>query len=331
MVRAGLAIVASFAAALAISARASADECQTATDCYNAATWQRAVASDYSNKAAWFREMSRQNFIDAKQWGDKATFAFHAGDAVAAAWYKGIADDYARKAVDNAKAADDYANRAKFVSAAAAGSQDRGNWLQSCGDAETCSRMVRPAGLTDAQWFTTVSQLDPSMTQVDLPPETFSCPPGEVCTASAAAPHGCKTINNPREKMGRVDPNDPIFGKGRYWAPLIQITFKTTWCYRNGDITRMDPPDAYCKVTTLGRIRGWACDNPDGHAVFPAKRTGGNPEHGAWIYSFTIHQSVYIPWLGEVVKIRDDRWCAGNQVSASGAHKRHGRCSLQSW
>jgi hypothetical protein len=77
--------------------------------CSAAAAWQQAVADDSNNKANWFRATSRQNFINAKEWGDKADWAFRSGDAVAAPWYKAIADDYARKSVADAKAADSYA------------------------------------------------------------------------------------------------------------------------------------------------------------------------------------------------------------------------------
>jgi hypothetical protein len=124
----GLMLAVGCLASLASSAKAA--DCQTSTDCFNAAQWQRAVANDYSNKAAWFREMSRQNFASAYEWNQKATFAFYAGDGTAATWYKAIADDYSTKAVANAKAADDYANRAKFVNAAADGSFKRGMELR---------------------------------------------------------------------------------------------------------------------------------------------------------------------------------------------------------
>jgi hypothetical protein len=324
-----IAFFAALGASLAASAHARAsDECATSTDCFNAAAWQRAVAKDYSDKAAWFRATSKQNFINAYEWNQKATFAFHGGNANAAAVYKAIADDYSRKSVADGKAADDYSSRAAFVNAAAAGNEDRGRWLQSCGDAEICSRFIRPAGLTDSQWFTIVSQIGQTGVEIDSPPETSFCLPGEFCTASGT-PTGCKTIKNPRTKTEIVDPRRP-FTKGNR-LPVIQITFETTWCYKNGNITRMDPPNAHCHVTLFGLGRGWRCANPDGHPVFPGRRTGGNPEHGAWIYSFDIYREVWAPIVGEIVRVQEDRWCAGNQVSASGAHKRHGHCSLQSW
>jgi len=71
--------------------------------------------------------MSKQDFINAKQWGDKATFAFHAGDATAAQWYKGLADAYAASSVRNSRAAADYANRAGLMRIAAAVNQQRGD------------------------------------------------------------------------------------------------------------------------------------------------------------------------------------------------------------
>jgi hypothetical protein len=101
------------------SSRANAAACADLEACGTAADWEKAISDDYSNKAAWFRATSAQNFVNAKQWGDKATFAFHAGDATAATWYKAIADDYARKAVADSKAATNYANQSLFWAAAA--------------------------------------------------------------------------------------------------------------------------------------------------------------------------------------------------------------------
>jgi hypothetical protein len=103
-----------------MSATAKADNsCSELDTCHTAATWEKAIADDYSNKAAWFRATSRQNFINAYEWNQKATFAFHAGDATAATWYKAIADDYSRKSVADAKAADSYALQALHWAAAA--------------------------------------------------------------------------------------------------------------------------------------------------------------------------------------------------------------------
>jgi hypothetical protein len=120
LLRATLVLAVGLLIALVVAgAKAQAAECMEMESCGNAADWEKAVSDDYSNKAAWFRATSSQNFVNAKQWGDKATFAFHAGDATAAAWYKAIADDYSRKSVADAKAATDYANKALFWAAAA--------------------------------------------------------------------------------------------------------------------------------------------------------------------------------------------------------------------
>lgn len=105
---AALSLFATCVVMLAGSRAAHAADCMSASACSDAAVWQQAVADDSNSKATWFRATSRQNFINAKEWGDKATFAFYAGDATAAAWYKAIVDDYARKSVADAKAADNY-------------------------------------------------------------------------------------------------------------------------------------------------------------------------------------------------------------------------------
>jgi hypothetical protein len=115
----GLLLACAVAVLLSTGARAQASECVELEECQTAATWEKAVSDDFSNKAAWFRATSRQNFINAYEWGQKATFAFYAGDATAATWYKAIADDYSSKSVADAKAAENYGNQALFWAAAA--------------------------------------------------------------------------------------------------------------------------------------------------------------------------------------------------------------------
>ena len=87
---AGLSLVAILVVALADARAARGADCASASACSDAAAWQQAIASDFNNKSVWFRASMKQNFILAKQWNDKATFAFHAGDGTAAAWYKAI-------------------------------------------------------------------------------------------------------------------------------------------------------------------------------------------------------------------------------------------------
>jgi hypothetical protein len=137
--RTGALILAFFAIWLAGSSQAKADDCMSAKACSDAAIWQQAVVGDLSNKAAWFRATSRQNFIDAKQWGDKATYAFYAGNATAAAWYKGIADDYARKSVADSKAADSYAAQAQSYWNASQESLARSEFFGAGSDYEIAS------------------------------------------------------------------------------------------------------------------------------------------------------------------------------------------------
>ena len=120
-----LGLIAICGTSLVFVGRAQAADCMTPDACYNAAVWQNAVAKDYFNQGVWFREQSKQYFGLAYEWNQKATFAFHAGDAVAATWYKAIADDYARKSRDNANAADKRFAQAAFTRAAAQGNVQR--------------------------------------------------------------------------------------------------------------------------------------------------------------------------------------------------------------
>jgi hypothetical protein len=115
----GLALLAALVLSLTLSSQAKASNCTDLEECDTAAMWEKAVADDYSNKAAWFRELSRQYFASAVEWGNKADWAFRSGDAVATPWYKAIADDYSRRAVANANAADSYALQALHWAAAA--------------------------------------------------------------------------------------------------------------------------------------------------------------------------------------------------------------------
>ena len=126
----GLALIVALGLSLAASAKAQA-ECMTPDACTNSAVWQKAVAKDYFNKGVWFRGASRTDFGQAYEWGQKATFAFHAGDAIAAQWYKGMADAYSLSARRNAKAADDFFSRAAFTSTAADGNVKRAFQLQA--------------------------------------------------------------------------------------------------------------------------------------------------------------------------------------------------------
>jgi hypothetical protein len=138
VVRAGLALAAAFVLSLSTSAQAQA-ECMSAKACSDAAVWQQALAGDSGNKSTWFRATSKQNFINAYEWGQKATFAFHAGDGTAAVWYKAIADDYSRKSVADAKAADDYAAQAQFYWAASQDSLNRSEFFGVLGEGSDLS------------------------------------------------------------------------------------------------------------------------------------------------------------------------------------------------
>lgn len=126
LLRVALALIVVFGISLATSARAQAAECMTPEACYNAAAWQNAVAKDFFNQGVWFREHSKQYFGLAAEWNAKAAFYFAAGNATAATWSKAVADDYSKKSVANAKAADERFAQAAFTRAAAEGNVRRG-------------------------------------------------------------------------------------------------------------------------------------------------------------------------------------------------------------
>jgi hypothetical protein len=169
--RTGIALVAAMALWLAGTAEARAD-CMIAKDCLTAAEWQTAIADDYGNKAAWFRATSKQNFIDAYQWGQKATFAFYGGNATAATWYKALADDYSRKSIADGKAADQYAAQAVFYRAAAQNSTDRGMFIMTANASAGCPLQTADAG-----------------SQQDI----------IACTAGAPHRSNCKTQRHPHD------------------------------------------------------------------------------------------------------------------------------------
>jgi hypothetical protein len=135
LLRGILLIAAAIAASLTVTARAQADNsCMSAQACYNAATWETAVANDYQNKGVFFRGYSTHYFGLAYEWNQKATFAFYAGDATAATWYKAIADDYSRKSVQNSKAADEHFAQAAHWRGAAQTSVNRARFFSALED-----------------------------------------------------------------------------------------------------------------------------------------------------------------------------------------------------
>jgi hypothetical protein len=133
--RAGLLVLVALTLSLTATAKAEA-QCMSAKDCLNAATWQHAVADNYAAEGNFFRGYATHYFALAYEWNQKATFAFHAGDANAAAWYKAIADDYSRKSVQNANAADQRFAQAASMRAAAEDSLNRGKFFAALSDAD---------------------------------------------------------------------------------------------------------------------------------------------------------------------------------------------------
>jgi hypothetical protein len=226
-----LTLIALFGVSLATSGKAQAADCMTSDACFSAAAWQRAVAKDEFNRGVWFRTMSQQNFVDAKQWGDKATFAFYAGNATAAAWYKGIADDYARKAQDNARAADAAFARAAFISAAADGSFQRGLFI--AGGVVTNKDADDPAD----------------------PGNTDGCDNDQVAACTASASHHCT-----KKKHALDNPYRPRVGG----KPVYEGFLKLQWCWSNDHIRwhHINVDDHH--ITDWGRHIGYVNDHdPD--------------------------------------------------------------------
>jgi hypothetical protein len=165
---------------------------------------------------------------------------------------------------------------------------------------------------TAYDWFITpsppVNVVDehPAETYPSIDPETG----GPV--ASAAGCH-TKEITNTRRA------HSSWFG-----THLWTIQLRTAWRYCNGQIVKMYPAYAQCWTTSGGSVSGYECKNPDGAKV-RAISTGGTPEHAVYTYSFRIEQTI----RGH--RIFSTLWCATNQISGSGAHRRHGSCDIQPW
>lgn len=136
LVRAIVVLTVALVGWLAASPRAEAAECMSAKECFNAANWQNAIAQDYFNQGVWFREHSKLYFGYAYEWNQKATFAFHAGDAVAAQWYKALGDAYSADSRRNAKAADERFAQAAFTRAAAENNFNRGKFFAALAEAD---------------------------------------------------------------------------------------------------------------------------------------------------------------------------------------------------
>jgi hypothetical protein len=225
-IRSGLLLAIALLLSLTATAKAQAADCMTADECVNSAQWLKGIANDYNNKAAWFRATSRQNFINAYEWNQKATFAFHAGDATAATWYKAIADDYSRKAVADAKAADSYANQATFYYAAYNNNISRGMFI--AGGVQSFADYPADPGDVDG-----------------------TCTTGDLCTAGThktCKKHPLDTYWHPK-----------VAGKDVYQAHVY-----TMWCFKNGVIVSRHTTTDDHHITDWGHLWSYEIDNgPD--------------------------------------------------------------------
>jgi hypothetical protein len=212
----GVLLAIAFALSLAFSAHAQG-ACMNARDCVNAANWQNAFADQYHREGVFFQAISRDYFGKAYEWGQKATFAFHAGDGTAAAWYKAIADDYSRKAVANANAADERFRHAHFVRVAAQDSANR------------------------AHFFAAITDTGPSYPEgIQLVTAEPSTPGGYNCTGTA------KHIKNQRKIESSAAKTD-----------LFSYRIETPWKFCNGKVTQLYPAEPWQTVHNGGDLAGW--------------------------------------------------------------------------
>jgi hypothetical protein len=219
----GLLLAVAFLLSLTATSKAQAADCMTANECVNSAQWLKAIADDYNNKAAWFRATSRQNFINAYEWNQKATFAFHAGDATAAAWYKAIADDYSRKAVADAKAADSYANQATFYYAAYNNNISRGMFI--AGGVQSFADYPADPGNVDG-----------------------TCTTGDLCTAGA-------------RKTCKSHPMDNYWHPRVAGSDVYRAHVYTMWCFKNGVIVSRHSDTSDHHITAWGHLWSYEIDN----------------------------------------------------------------------
>ena len=145
----------------------------------------------------------------------------------------------------------------------------------------------------------------------DHPGEEYVSSPDGSATAA-----GCKNKEIKNIRRGR---------SFAFRTHLWTIELRTRWRYcSNGQITKMWPASAQCWISSAGALVGYRCADPEGVKI-RAISTGGNPEHGAYTYSFRIEGVLH------GIKFFSERWCATNQISGSGAHRRHGSCDIQPW
>jgi hypothetical protein len=167
-------------------------------------------------------------------------------------------------------------------------------------------------GGSNYDWFHTpinagAHEVHPPETQVSHDPDT-----GQPI-ASPSGNCGVKEIKNTREGTGELGI--------KYWT--LRLT--TMWKYCNGQVTKMYPAAAECWTTIPGNLAGVTCGTI---TKIRAVSQGGNPEHAIYSYSFILNQT--LPYKGGIPG-NTWRWCATNQISGSGAHRRHGSCDPQPW
>ncbi len=269
--------------------------CASATDCANAATWQNAVADSFHNQGLFFQGVAQTDFVNAKQWYDKATYAYYAGDANAAAWYKAIADDYAHKAAANSTAANQ-----RFA-------------------AEASTRAAAEDSLNRARFFAAVNDVGSTY------PEGTNVP---VADASAGHKYNCtgaaKQVTNKRK-----------IESSWFHTDLFWYRIETPWEFCNGKITKLYPATPDQDIYKAGDDAKWKFDRREKVRANCYGPTGSrsDPERCAWTYRFYFVEDLPTVHKGGVdIDLDKHRSvCVTTQVKGNGAHYRHGGCDLKAW
>jgi hypothetical protein len=174
---------------------------------------------------------------------------------------------------------------------------------------------TRPPFMNDQQWWNFALQVGPTGPSLDWHAQEQSwTPPGSDYEIAGIGRGGrCKEVSNIRTKHSPLSTH------------LWSVRLDTRWCFLGGRVTKIYPAHfTYCWPSSAGALVGYRCENPEGSKV-RANCYGGNPEHCAYTFSWHVTGTI------TGYQFYSDIWCATTQVTGSGAHKRHGSCSLQPW
>jgi hypothetical protein len=162
-------------------------------------------------------------------------------------------------------------------------------------------------------WDAFTTPAEPVIEEVTTTEEIDPAPSDDPVAAGCPPP---KRITNTRK--GRSG----IFG-----THLWTIELRSRWRYCRGRIIRLEAPVKRCFITEAAGWLGYRCVIPDENHQLENGCSGGNPEHCNQIFWWIIHAKIDSDSNPYVTR----NWCAGNQMSGSGAYRMHGSCSIQPW